>query len=521
MTGTTDPAGPTGPTRPNGPADPGGLADLTAARLVEGYARGEFTPVEVARAVLERSEHIQPAVNAFVRIDAEAAMEQARRSADRWRRGEPAGLLDGVPVSVKDILLLRGGPTLRGSWTVSADGPWEEDAPSVARLREHGAVFTGKTTTPEFGWKGVTDSPRHGATGNPYAPGRTAGGSSGGSAAAVALGAGPLSLGTDGGGSVRIPASFCGVFALKPTYGRVPLYPASAYGTLAHVGPMTRDARDAALLMDVITGPDARDWSQLGPVPGSFRDGLDGGVAGLRVAYSPDLGGRVEVDREVAAAVRRAVEALEGLGARVEERDPGLPDCLEAFHTLWFSGAARVTQHLDPGRRALLDPGLREVCEQGAARSALEYLAAVDVRMSMGRLMGAFHTEYDLLVTPTLPVTAFELGGEVPPGSPYARWTGWTPFTYPFNMTQQPAASLPCGVDGGGLPIGVQLVGARHADALVLRAAHALYEAGAADVPPPPALASGPVSGSGPASGSAAGTVSGTVSGPVPRPAGS
>jgi aspartyl-tRNA(Asn)/glutamyl-tRNA(Gln) amidotransferase subunit A len=201
--------------------------------------------VEVVRAVLERSERVQPLVNAFVRIDADRAVELAGESAARWRRGEPAGPPDGVPASVKDVLLLRGGPALRGSWTVSADGPWDEDAPAVARLREHGAVFTGRTTTPGSGWKGVTDSPRHGATGNPYDPGRTTGGSRGGSAAAVALGAGPLSLGTDGGGSVRIPASFCGIFALKPTYGRVPPYPASAYGTLAHVGPMTRDARDA------------------------------------------------------------------------------------------------------------------------------------------------------------------------------------------------------------------------------------------------------------------------------------
>ncbi|MGK5496990.1 amidase [Streptomyces sp. URMC 125] len=471
------------------------LTTATAARLVEGYARGEFSPVEAVRAVLERTEEIQPRVNAFVRIDAEEALRQAAESAGRWRRGEPAGLLDGVPVSVKDILLLRGGPTLRGSLTVPADGPWDEDAPAVARLREHGAVFTGKTTTPEFGWKGVTDSPRHGATGNPYDPSLTAGGSSGGSAAAVALGAGPLSLGTDGGGSVRIPASFCGIFAPKPTYGRVPLYPAGAYGTLAHVGPMTRDARDAALLMDVVTGPDARDWSQLGPVPGSFRDGLDGGVAGLRVAYSPDLGGRAAVDAEVAAAVRRAAEALEELGARVEEADPGLPDAVESFHTLWFSGAARVTQHLDDERRALLDPGLREVCEPGASYSVLDYLAAVDVRMAMGRIAGAFHTRYDLLVTPTLPITAFALGAEVPPGSPHGRWTGWTPFTRPFNMTQQPAVSVPCGTDGRGLPVGVQLVGARHADALVLRAAHALYEAGAAGVPAPPPLVDGASSG--------------------------
>lgn len=454
------------------------LPELTAVRLVEGYRKGEFSPVEVARAALERAERVQPDVNAFVRIDAESALARARESEGRWRRGEPAGAVDGVPVTVKDILLMRGGPTLKGSKTLSAAGGWDEDAPSVARLREHGAVFLGKTTTPEFGWKGVTDSPLSGVTRNPYDLSRTAGGSSGGAAAAVALGAGPLALGTDGGGSVRIPAAFCGVFGLKPTYGRVPLYPASAFGTLAHVGPLTRDAADAALMLDVISGPDARDWSGLGPPSGSFVDALAGGVRGLRVAYSPSLGGQVAVQPGVARAVRRAVEGLTGLGAYVSEADPDFSDPVEAFHTLWFSGAARVTQRLGVRERLMLDPGLREVRELGASLSALDYLAAVDVRMDLGRRMGAFHERYDVLVTPALPVTAFEAGVEVPRGSGHRRWTGWTPFTYPFNLTQQPAATVPCGMDADGLPIGVQLVGARHADGVVLRGAEALYAAG-------------------------------------------
>ncbi|MGN9794171.1 amidase [Streptomyces sp. OZ13] len=453
------------------------LTDLTARRLLAGYRKGDFSPVEATRAALERIEETEPRVNAFVRVDAEEAMAQAEASARRWHRGEPEGLLDGVPVTVKDILLQRGGPTLRGSWTIGGDGPWDEDAPSVARLRAHSAVFLGKTTTPEFGWKGVTDSPRHGVTRNPADPSRTAGGSSGGSAAAVALGAGALSLGTDGGGSVRIPASFCGVFGLKPTYGRVPMYPSSPFGTLAHVGPLTRDAADAALMLDVITGEDWRDWSHLGP-SSSVAAGLAEGVKGLRIAYSPSFGGQVAVRPAVAAAVRRAVGALAEAGAYVEETDPDFTDPVEAFHTLWFSGAARLVQHLGTKQRELLDPGLREIVAAGAEYSALDYLAAVDKRMALGRRMGRFHTSYDLLVTPTLPITAFEAGAEVPAGSPHHRWTGWTPFTYPFNLTQQPAASVPCGTDDAGLPIGVQLVGPRHADAVVLRAAHTLYESG-------------------------------------------
>ncbi|WSQ09473.1 amidase [Streptomyces sp. NBC_01231] len=456
------------------------LSELTAVQLVDGYRKGDFSPVEATRAALERAEAIQPEVNAFTRLTAEDALGQARASAERWRRGEPAGLVDGVPVTVKDILLQRGAPTLKGSKALSEQGSWDEDAPSVARLREHNAVFLGKTTTPEFGWKGVTDSPLNGVTRNPHDPTRTAGGSSGGAAAAVALGAGPLALGTDGGGSVRIPAAFCGIFALKPTYGRVPLYPASAFGTLAHVGPMTRDAADAALLLDVIGAADSRDWSALAPATGPFSAGLSGGVRGLRVAYSPSFGGQVAVQPAVAAAVRRGVERLAELGAYVTEADPDFTDPVDAFHALWFSGAARVTQGFGPQQRELLDPGLREICDQGARYSALDYLAAVDVRMELGRRMGRFHDSYDLLVTPTLPITAFEAGVEVPKGSGHHRWTGWTPFTYPFNLTQQPAASVPVGTDDDGLPVGLQLVAARHRDDLVLRAAHALYEAGTA-----------------------------------------
>ncbi|MFD7294613.1 amidase [Streptomyces sp. NPDC059897] len=458
----------------------GELIGLTAQDLIEGYRKGEFSPVDATRAVLARIEETEPALNAFVRVDAAGALARAEESARRWREGEPAGLVDGVPVSVKDILLQRGAPTLRGSLTVPEQGGWDEDSPSVARLREHGAVLVGKTTTPEFGWKGVTDSPLSGATRNPYDTSRTAGGSSGGSAAAVAVGAGPLSLGTDGGGSVRIPASFCGIFGLKPTYGRVPLYPASAFGTLSHVGPLARTAADAALLMDVISGPDPRDWSASGPQAGGFQDALHGGVRGLRVAYSPTLGGQVAVRPDVAAVVRAAVTRLAELGAYVEEVDPDFTDPVEAFHTLWFSGAARVVQHLPASRRQLLDPGLQEICTRGARYSALDYLAAVDARMALGRRMGAFHSTYDLLVTPTVPITAFEAGAEVPRGSGLRRWTGWTPFTYPFNLTQQPAASVPVGLDGDGLPVGLQLVAARHRDDLVLRTAHAFYESGTA-----------------------------------------
>ncbi|MFF8955839.1 amidase [Streptomyces sp. NPDC014894] len=463
------------------------LADLTARRLLLGYRGGEFTPVDATRAALERIAAAQPRVNAFVRSDAEGALALAEASADRWRRGEPRGLLDGVPVTVKDLLPQRGTAALHGSLTVGEGVAAAEDAPSVARLREHGAVFVGRTTTSEFGWKAVTDSPRHGVTGNPYDPSRTAGGSSGGGAAAVALGAGALALGTDGGGSIRVPAAFCGIFGLKPTHGRVPLFPAGPFGTLTQVGPMARDAADAALMLDAISGTDWRDGYQPPPAD-AVGPTLEDGVRGLRIAYSPSFGGQVAVRPAVASAVRGAVSALAGLGAYIEEADPDIADPVEAFHTLWSAGTARLLHRLGPRQRQSLDPGLRASAAAGARIGAVEYLAAVDARAELGRRMGRFHTSYDLLITPTVPITAFEAGAEVPAGSGHRRWTGWTPFTYPFNMTGQPAASVPCGVDADGLPIGVQLSAARHADALVLRAAHALYASEAAAIPAPPGV---------------------------------
>lgn len=456
---------------------------LPATDLVSGYRSGDLSPVDVTEATLSRIRDLDPRVNAFVLVDGEGAIRAARESAERWRRGEPAGELDGVPVGIKDIFLTRGWPTRKGSRTQADAGPDREDAPVVARLREVGAVFLGKTTTPELGWKGVTDSPLEGITTNPWDSALTAGGSSGGSAAAVALGMSPLALGTDGGGSIRIPASFCGIYGIKPTYGRIPLWPASPFGTLAHAGPLTRTVPDAALMMDVLSRPDFRDWSAAEPPTRSFTERLDEGVGDLRIAYAPTLAG-AEVDPDVASAVAAAARVFEGLGARVEEHDPGIDDPVEAFEALWYAGAAKALAHLDDSGRQLLEPALAESAAWGARVSAVEYLDAVAVRAQLGRIMGAFHQHYDLLLTPALPVAPFEGGREVPAGWPHRRWTSWSPFSYPFNMTQQPAASLPCGFTRDGLPVGAQLVGPKFADAQVLRASHAFQTVQETPVPP-------------------------------------
>ncbi len=447
-----------------------------ATELVDGYRSGAFSPVDVTRAVLDRISEKDDALNAFVLADGDSAMEAARDAQERWHRKQPAGLVDGVPVLVKDLLLTRGWPTLRGSKTVDPSGPWEEDAPTVARLREHGGVMIGKTTTPEFGWKGVTDSPLSGITRNPWDLSKTPGGSSGGASAAVAAGMGQLALGTDGGGSIRIPAGFAGIFGHKPSFGRVPAWPISPFGTVAHVGPMTRTVGDAALMMNVICEPDDRDWYSLAPDGTDYLKDLDAGVEGWRIAYSPNLGYIPDVDPEIAALVEKAARAFEDLGAHVEEVSPDIDDPGDCFRTIWWVGA-RTLLGRRPEVHDMLDPGLASVVEQASRLSLEDYQDAVMARAELGVRMRLFMDEYDLLLTPTLPIPAFEAGRLSPEDDPVGKWTNWTPFSFPFNLTQQPAATVPCGFTAAGLPAGLQIVGPMFDDMAVLRGARAFEQA--------------------------------------------
>ena len=451
-----------------------GLQWKTAEELAQGYRAGHFAPPEVLEACLAQADRLEPALNALVLVDREGAALQARDSAERLAAGRALGPLDGVPVLIKDILLTKGQPTLRGSWSVDAAGPWPDDAPSVARLREAGAVLMARTTTPEIGWKGVTDSPRHGITRNPWDVSKTPGGSSGGASAALAAGYAPLALGTDGGGSIRIPASFAGVFGIKPSFGRVPAWPLSPFGTVAHVGPMARTVRDAALLLEVIARGDARDWHALPPPePGAMLGRLGQGLKGLRVAYSPDLS-YVQVDPAVAAAVRRAVDLMADLGAEITEVSPGFDDPARVFQILWWSGAR---QALGQAPRDRMDPGLAKVLDEAAGFTLDDYMAAQKARAALGMQMRLFMQRFDLLVTPTMPIAAFETGVLAPgPLGPQA-WVNWTPFSYPFNLTQQPAASVNCGFTAAGMPIGLQIVGRMFDDAGVLGASVAIEAA--------------------------------------------
>ncbi len=458
---------------------------LSAAELAEAYAAKELSPVEVVRTSLDRIAAYDGQINAFCWLDADITLNQARQSEARWRAGAALSPLDGVPVAIKDLLLMREWPTLRGSHTIDAKATLGTDAPSVARLREAGAVFIGKTTTPEYGFKGVTDSPLTGITRNPWDPDKTPGGSSGGSAAALAAGFCPLALGTDGGGSIRIPASFSGCYGLKPSMGRVPAYPLSPFGTLAHVGPMSRTVRDAALLLNVIARPDARDAFALVYEPQDHAAALDAGVRGKRIAFTPRLGMDIRVHPDIADAVARAAQTFADLGARVEEVDPPSSNCAETFRTLWWAGAGFLIRDMDEKKRALLDPDFRAMAEAGEKISLKDYLLAAQDRGVYSSEMRQFMAAYDFIVLPTMPLTAFETGRVMPKGSDGKNWIDWSPFTPPFNMTGQPAASIPCGLTRDGLPIGLQIVGRWLADDDVLTASHAFETAyGAAEVAP-------------------------------------
>jgi aspartyl-tRNA(Asn)/glutamyl-tRNA(Gln) amidotransferase subunit A len=451
------------------------IADMTSGELVSLYRRRALSPVEVMRDVFARVD-ANAALNAFMPLDVPEALAAAKESEDRWRRGAPLGVVDGVPATIKDNIWLKGHPTRRGSKT-SDPAPALEDSPATARLREQGAVLIGKTTMPEHGWIGVCHSPLTGITRNPWNTEHTPGGSTGGGAVAALLGLGVFHLGTDGAGSLRIPAAFTGVVGMKPTFGRVPVYPASALNVLSHQGPVTRTVTDAAQMLSIISGPDARDMAAWNAPAEDFMSGLAGGVRGLRIAWSPRLGFAEGLDPEIAAAAEKAARSLEDQGATVEEADPPLGRPLEMIRALWWPVATATVDAVPPPRRAEMDPGYLHIAERGRRYTTADYLAAYNARPGLHNAMLRFHERYDLLLTPAMPVAALKVRHEVPERGFGDDWLNWSPYTYPFNLTQQPAASVPCGLTRAGLPIGLQIVGAPHADGLVLRAARAVEQA--------------------------------------------
>jgi len=450
------------------PTDP---ALMEAEQLLDLYRRRALSPVEALKSVTERVARMNPWVNAFAALNPRA-LQQAGESEARWAAGRPCGPLDGVPATVKDLLNLAGFPTRRGSRTTDAT-PAGEDAPAVLGLKQAGAVIIGKTTTTEFGWKSPGDCPLHGITRNPWNRERTPGGSSSGAGAAAAACFGPLHIGTDAGGSIRIPAAFCGIVGVKPSFGRIPQWPLGAFANVAVAGPMARSVRDAALMMNALARHDLRDPSCLPDDARDWRDGIEEGVAGMRVALVREMGFAPQLDLDGEEALAQAARALEAAGAIVEEVSPSLPDTRAIFGRVWGVALARLVSTIPEERRALLDSGLTEVAERNATLSATEFMAFEAARIEAAHAMARFHQRFDLVLTAATPTAAF--AADMPTLQPeHALWRDWAPWTFAFNLTRQPAISVPVGLDAEGMPRAVQVAAALYRDDLCFRAARAL-----------------------------------------------
>ncbi len=450
------------------------VALLSATELISRYREGSLSPVQTTHAVFEQIERLNPRLNAFCWLDRDAALDAARESERRWRRSESLGPLDGVPISVKDLSLTRGWPTRRGSTLIAATGPWPDDAPCVARVREAGAVLIGKTTVPEFAAKGVTRSTLSGTTRNPWDLSKTPGGSSGGAAAATAAGMGVIALASDAAGSIRHPCALTGLYGLKPTFGLVPDWPPSYLGSLAVIGPIARSVRDCALALDVIARPDLRDPYAV-PVPSPMSAyGLDAGIRALNLAYCPTLCD-AKIDPEVAACVSGAIEVFGELAASIVEVDSPISDPTPIVARLMTAGLAEGLRQFGIARKQWpeMDPVLVQAAQAGECLKAHNLLEARRAQEELAIAMARFHETFDLLITPAIAITAFDARLEAPEGHPTVPAERWKPFSAPFNLSGQPAAAVPCGVTAEGLPVAVQIVGPRFSDALVLQAARA------------------------------------------------
>ena len=451
------------------------FAYMTALELKRLLAAGSISPVELVEDTLARQEALEPQINAFVTATPEVALAAARAQEKALAQGE-AGATAGIPLSVKDLVAMAGVPWTFGSRPFADNVP-DFDAPAVERIREAGGCIVGKSATSEFGCKAVCDSPLSGITRNPWNLAKTPGGSSGGAGASVAAGLTPFALGTDGGGSVRIPAALCGLFGIKAQFGRVPVFPVSAAPTLSHVGALARNVRDAALLLGVMAGHDTRDaFGVAGPVP-DFLAACDAGAGGLRIAWSPTFG-YASPEPEVAALCEAAALRFEALGCTVEPADDALgADPLDMWMAEFYGGIGTRLKDLMADRPEELDPSVVATLSAGLDRSMVEYFDQLFARYAFRERMRLFFERYDLLLSPTLPCAAFDAGRDTPPGLEARNIVSWVYYTYPFNLTGQPAASIPAGFSAAGLPVGLQLVAGINREVDILRAAAALEEA--------------------------------------------
>jgi aspartyl-tRNA(Asn)/glutamyl-tRNA(Gln) amidotransferase subunit A len=443
------------------------IHERSAAELAAAYARGELSPVEATRACLERIQVWEPRINAMYRVHATAALEQARAAEARWRAGRPASALDGVPLTIKENIYTRGDPAPIGTRANEDAAPQSADAPAAARAREAGCVILGKTTMPDFGMLSSGLSSLHGVTRNPWRPDRNPSGSSSGAGAAAVAGYAPLHLGTDIGGSVRLPATHCGIFALKPSLGRVPVNP--PYMGRA-VGPMTRTVADAALLMGVIARPDARDFMALPYQDFAFTPLAPAEPKGLRIGFLPDMGVGLPVQREVRAAAEAAATALASAGCTVESiRSFLTEEMLEGMCRFFEARSYNDLMQLNPAKREKVLPFVAEWCTWRAAQfSGRDVMQAYTLVMAMREAAVAASQRYDFILSPTSPILPYE--AELPaPGNDPQHALPHIAFTVPYNMSEQPAASLNWSTSADGLPIGVQVIGKRFDDVGVLR----------------------------------------------------
>ncbi|MEQ7921768.1 amidase family protein [Xanthomonas sp. WHRI 1810A] len=452
--------------------DPSQLPMPTVIEAAASIRDGGITPVQLVEASLSSIQTHNATLNAFGDVYADAALTQARKLTEEAEVGLYRGPLHGIPFGIKDLFSTAGLRTTKGSLTALDNVP-VQDAPIIRRLKEAGAIILGKTATTEFGWTGASTSRVFGNGRNPWNPQLTSGGSSSGSAIAVAAHMVPASLGSDGGGSVRIPGSFCGAFALKGSLGRIPTWPWSATEMLSHAGPITRTVRDSALLFDILSGPDPLDHQALPAPTESYLARCDQPLRALRVGYCPTLF-ETPVDPVIASAVEAAVQQMaQALPIKVTTLTLDWQDPLATFETLWVGGRGIAYGQALVNQMDQLDPGFAELIKRSADYDLAGYLKAVQQRAAFANQVHALFKDVDLLLMPTLPILPFSADGVAPEGyvgqDGAVPWARWTPFTYPFNITGNPAASIPCGFSPSGLPIGLQVVGPRFADAEVLQ----------------------------------------------------
>lgn len=444
-----------------------------ATELITRVRDKSLSPVELMKATIARAETLNARLNAICTPTFDTAIEQARAAEAMVMRGEALPPLHGIPTTIKDLALTRGVRSMAGSHIFATRIP-EIDHAHVERMRSTGMISIGKTTTSEFGWSGVSSSPLTGITHNPWKHGMNAGASSAGAAVCAAAGIGPVHQGSDGAGSIRMPAAFCGVYGIKPSHGRIPYYPMPQNGLISHVGPISRTVGDAALMLQAIAGPDDRDMTTIDAPPEDYVGHLDNGIAGLKVAYSPDLG-YLQVDGEVAAPVRDAVKAFEEAGCSVEEVDPGWGDPIQMEHCLFSVTIAMMYGGFENEWGNKMDPGLVAIIDHGRKYSGEEYARAAGERLLYYDKVRAFFERYDLLVTPSLSVAGFPADRLIPEHWEQHDWDWlrWAGFSYPFNLTWLPAATCPCGFTKNGLPVGLQIVAGRNRDLRVLQASRA------------------------------------------------